>query len=275
MREVKNEERQTIVEEILEDFRHIRINTSYELRKHMRRKRIFVALFFCIVMPILIYVIPTAFDMAPPDRWEDFAKSLLGFVDIIIIICAAMFIGDCVSGELEKKTALITYTSPQRRTSIFLGKYLAGILLMVLLITVYYLIALAEIHAIYTVGVVEIDFLVSYLLAIVYIFLIGSLAFLFSAVLKRMILSTILIILLQIMILPIFQLIFQLIGREPWFLYSYSSSTIVTIFGQQELTLMDITYYVPEYATAVGVMAAYAMTFFLLGMGIALRRQVQ
>ena len=92
--------------EIMEDFRHICINTMYEMKKHMRRKRIFLAIFLAVFLPLITYAIPFLMDIAPPDRWEDFASTMLSFINYTIIIGCALLIGDSVASELEMRIIL-------------------------------------------------------------------------------------------------------------------------------------------------------------------------
>ena len=47
---------------------------------------------------------------------------------MLIIVSVALVTGDAVSSEFEKKTDLLLFPIPQRRTSIFAGKYVAALI---------------------------------------------------------------------------------------------------------------------------------------------------
>jgi ABC-2 type transport system permease protein len=272
-------DRQSLGTEIAEDFRHICINISYEMRKHLRRKRIYIAIFMAIFLPLITYAIPYLMDIAPPNRWEDFASTMLSFINYTIIIGCALLIADSVSSEFEMKTAFITYTSPQRKTSIFIGKFLAGILLVSALVTVYYIITLVALAAHYGIAKVEIDFLVSYMLAIIYVFFVGSLAFFFSSIFKKSVIALILVLIILVLILSSIYGVHLLVGIKPWYMPNFCAETIITIFGRMEMSIdMEIytmVIFVPEYVRSVLVLLAYSIFLFVSGLIIGTRRQVQ
>ena len=69
------------------------------------------------------------------------------FHQVLIVISAAMFAGDAVCGEFEKKTSLLLFPTPQNRASIFAGKYLAALLCTLLVVALWYVVLTLEIRA--------------------------------------------------------------------------------------------------------------------------------
>ena len=115
------------------DFYDIYLSWEFELRKHLKRKRVPIMAALAIIVPLLFYI-------SPADVSRDFASNSLMFVTFLIILSAAMFMGDSISGEFERKTGLLLFPTPQKRTAIFAGKYLAALTATLMAVSIYYLI---------------------------------------------------------------------------------------------------------------------------------------
>jgi len=74
--------------------------------KHLKRRRLPIVAALAIIVPLIFYV-------KVPDTAGVFAATVLSFLNILIIISAAMFAGDAVCGEFEKKTSLLLF--PHRK----------------------------------------------------------------------------------------------------------------------------------------------------------------
>ena len=200
---------------------------------------------------------------------------------MLIIICAAFFGGDAISGEFEKKTALLTFPTPQRKTSIFISKYIAALIGTGIMVSLFYFITTLEIAQIYGVTNIPIDVLKSYLLALLYTFSVLGLTFFFSSFLKGTISSTLLSFFTLFMILPILSTLLMVIDVEPWFIVTYSADLITSIFGRQTFQGPQghgegpgFTIYTADFTTGVMVMVVYAVVLFILGIIIANRREM-
>ncbi|RLE06565.1 hypothetical protein DRZ78_04490 [Candidatus Aerophobetes bacterium] len=274
---------------IMEDFVHTYISITFELRKHLRRKRLIIATLLTVAIPILFYAIPKIWNIAFIDIPALFLSSSLGFVSILIIISAALFGGDTVSGEFERKTALLTFSTPQKRTSIFIGKYCAALIAISVLVSLYYLITVVEVIAIYGIDTIPYDIVTSYLLALLYGSSVLSLTFFFSSILKGTISSTLIGFFTLMMILPILSTLLMVASVEPWFIVTYSAGLITSVFGlpiqmggppfgaqggghpgEQILTM-----YQPDFTIGVIVMTVYTLLFLIIGIIVADRKDVE
>ncbi|MCK5560969.1 MAG: ABC transporter permease [Thermoplasmata archaeon] len=168
---------------VVSDFNHLYININFELRKHLRRKRILMVTALAIFIPLIFYAIPLLFDINFADTAVAFASSNLGFVALLITISGAIFAGDAVSSEFENKTGLMLFPTPQRRTSLFVGKFLAALIATWLAVSLYYMVIAMEIAQIYGLTGISQELAKSFLLALIYSVSVVSLIFFFSSIL--------------------------------------------------------------------------------------------
>ena len=100
------------------------LSFRFELLKHLKRLRLLILAGVGIVVPLLFLIY---YYKGHPVAASDFASASLMLMNVLILISAAMFAGDAICGEFEKKTSLLLFPTPQKRSSIFAGKYLGRI----------------------------------------------------------------------------------------------------------------------------------------------------
>jgi len=273
---------------IMENFIHIYISIKFELRKHLKRKRLIIALLLAVTIPILFYAIPRFWNISFINMPKLFLSANLSFINILIIISSALFAGDAISGEFERKTVLLIFPTPQKRASIFIGKYCAALIATSILVSLYYLITVVEVVAIYGIGGLPYETVTSYLLALLYGCSVLSLTFFFSSTLKGIISSTLISFFTLMMILPILSTLLMVAGVEPWFIVTYSAGLITNVFrlpvqiggpfgtqGGGHPGGQMLTTYQPDFTIGVVVMAVYALLFFIISIIIADRKDVE
>jgi len=269
--------------DIKEDINHTLINVRYELRKHFRRKRIVIALALALVIPILFYIIPKVRNIAFASTSVSFMSSSLGFISILIIISAAMFAGDAISGEFETRTALLSLSTPQRRSSIFIGKYIASVLAVFSIIAFYFAIVGVEVLGIYGLGAMPDATGTSFLLCLLYGTAAVSMTFFYSSILKGVMSSTLLSFFTFLMILPIVSALLQVANVVPWFIVTYSAGLMTDVFVQAPAfggggggeRAASVTQSTPNFLVGVEVIAAYAIILFIIAMVLAVRKDVE
>ena len=249
------------------------LSVKFELVKHLKRRRLPIVAALAVIAPLIFYV-------KVPDTAGVFAATVLSFLNILIIISAAMFAGDAVCGEFEKKTSLLLFPTPQRRSTIFAGKYVAALLATFLVVILYYLVMTLQIAQLYGWGQIPTELAKSFLTALVYSFSAVSVVFLFSAILKRSISSTIVGFLFLLMILPIVATVLMRVNQEPWFIVTYSANLIRDVLGVSSSLPFgpgehgfNLTAFEPHFGVGIVVMAAYAIVGFVSGMAIAVRKE--
>ena len=247
------------------------LSVNFELKKHLRRKRLLIVAALAILVPLLFYI-------SVPETVGRFATTSLGFLNILIIISCAMFAGDAICGEFENKTALLSFPTPQKRISIFAGKYISALLATFAVVALYYLVTIIQISHLYGTSEIPADMGKSFGLALIYATSAVSVVFLFSSILKRSISATILGFVSLFMILPIISAITLSQDVEPWFIVTYSANLITTVLGVETFAhgpgSMGIASD-PDLATGIAVMLAYTVIGFAAGLVIANRKSVE
>ncbi len=248
------------------------LSVRFELLKHLKRRRLFILAALAILLPLLSLI-------SRPDTAAEFAASSLSFLSLMIIISAAMFAGDAVCGEFEKKTSLLLFPTPQKRSSIFAGKYVAALLGTFLVVSLWYLVMILEIGPIYGWGEMPAELWKSFLVALVYSAAAVSVAFFVSSFLKRSMSATIVSLLVLVMILPLIAMILMRVDQEPWFIVTYSANLIPNVLGvtssggsgmQAHFPGQNFT---PDFGVGIAVIIAYAIVGLVSGMVIAGRRE--
>ena len=266
-----------IMGEIFDTYLSIR----FELKKHLRRKRLLIVAALAILMPLIFNVVPTVGDMDFTAYADIFAAAVLSFITVLIVITAALFAGDAVSGEFENKTGLLLFSTTQSRISIVLGKYIAALLATFFVVSLYCAVTTLEIAIIYGVGEIPTELATSYSLALLYSMSAVSVVFFFSCILKRTISSTILGFVFLMMVLPIIETILQFTDIEPWFIVTYSSGLITEVLGGIDFAFgpgghgIDLLAFTPDLNVGIMVMIAYTIIFFGSGIFVANRKGIE
>jgi ABC-2 type transport system permease protein len=265
----------------LDDFKNMYLSVRFELLKHLRRKRVIITLALAILIPLIFLTVPPALGQDYADTANDFVASNLAFISLLIILSGAIFTGDAISGEFEKKTGLLLFPTPQRKSSIFMGKYIAAVISTWLIVSIYYLVTILEISSIYGASGITIELAQSFLLALLYSTSVVSIVFFFSSIMKKAITSTLIGFFLLMMILPIITTVFTAAEVDPWFIVTHDGDLITNVLGAGNGGGFgpghgfNLTTFEPELWSGIGVMSAYTIILFLIGIVFANRRRME
>jgi len=270
----------SFTEDVRTDISQTLLSLRFEMRKHLKRRRLYMVTLLALVLPTLFYFIPQFFDVEFPESGDSFASNNLSFLGILVIICGSLFAGDTISGEFENKTSLMILPLPHRRTSILVGKYLAALIATCFAISLYYLITSLEVVAAYGVADLSLSLLKSWLVALLYCSCVVSVVFFFSSALSRSITSTLVGFFTLLMVLPVVANVLRIVDINPWYIITHEAGLITDIFALpspfigQAGPWANYELFLPEFYTGVWVMTVHAVGFLLLGMIIASRKQV-
>lgn len=273
------------VEDIVSDLKNVYLMFRFETLKQVKRRRMLMVVIVALLLPLIFYVVPPAFDIDYPDDALSFASLNLGFITLLIIISGAIFAGDAITSEFEKKTGLLLFPSPQRGSTIFVGKYIAAVLATFFVVTLYYLITALEIVQIYGGGSLTEAVGKSYLLALIYSAAVVSIIYFLSAVLKRSITASILGFFLLMMIIPIVTSVISMVDVDPWWSVTHSAGLITDVLGVGSDGGFGPgggpgeegfgTGFSPDFYVGTAVMVAYAIIFFTAAVIFATRRRME
>jgi ABC-type transport system involved in multi-copper enzyme maturation permease subunit len=246
------------------------LSLQFELLKHLKRRRLLILMVLAVLLPLFPLI-------SRPDTAVEFAGSSLNFISVLIVISAAMFAGDSVCGEFEKKTSLLLFPTPQNRASIFAGKYLAALLCTFLVVALWYVVLTLEIGPLYGWEEMPADMWKSFATALIFSTAAVGVAFLVSSLFKRSISATILVFLVLMMILPIGAMIMTMLDTEPWFILTYSANLITSVLGVSNRLPMGHgdfeQQFTPTLGTGIAVMVTWAVASLAAGMAIAVRKE--
>jgi ABC-2 type transport system permease protein len=254
--------------------------TRYELLGHLRKKRIWVVFIILFLIFFLVLLIFPAAGRDYPSTFEGYSQIYLGFVSILILLCATFFGSDSLVGEFQQKTGFVLFPNPVKRLTVFLGKFSASLIASVLVISVYYGLIVVFIGGMYMTVTVELAY--SLLLAVLYLSAALGVAYAISAIMKGTIGSTVLTFILFLFVLPIVGAALGMAEVDPWFLVTQSGDTVTYVMepgyqtgkfcGQQGN--QTFCFFVPELGTSVTVMTGYFIAFSTLGFLVFRRREM-
>lgn len=207
------------------------IITRYEILNYFRSRRFLVLL-------VIMFVISGLLSFA---IWHagisSVSANVLGFystwwsiaADLMVVFCAVFFGGDAISGEFQNKTGYFLVGNPIRRSSIYVGKWIAAFTASVIIFGIFT--AIAIINGIGYFGA-EIPFKFTEALALTFLYLAAALGFtfFFSSVFKSSAMSIMVTVILLLFGFSLIDtLLTNLIHIEPWFSLSYGAGVITSV----------------------------------------------
>jgi len=267
--------------DIAGDLKDTLLTTRFELLRLFRQRRILIGVMMAVVLPLIFYIVPPMFRIGYSDTAVGFASSNLGFITPLIIISGAILVGDAISGEFEKKTGLLLFPTPQRKTSIYTGKYLAAILAIFGIVSIYYLMTLWEIGTIYGFSDIPGELGKSFLVAILYSTSVISVIYFFSSFMKRTLTSSIVGFFLLMMVLPMTTAVLKRVSVDPWFMVTNAADLITNVLGQGTTIFLpgrqiaSANAFTPDFFVGCIVMFAYSLGLFWVALALAARRKME
>ena len=272
--------------------RQIGIVTRYELLKYLRGRRLLAIILLTVIISGIFLVVPPAIGSQYSKDPTDFVMNMLRFLGVLSILSATFFGADAIVSEFESKTGYFLFPNPIRKTTIFLGKFIASALVSVGAIALYYLIAVASVQVID--GSVPANTGLSFAYALVYLFAILAVAYLFSAMMRSSVYSLILTFFTFFLILPIVDAVGEVAKFKAWFSITFASGiatnilqnpyptdTVITTAGRglgpgpaTAGQTVSVAQYYPSVTVSLAVMAAYFIVAFLLAIVLARRREM-
>jgi ABC-2 type transport system permease protein len=202
------------------------IVVEYEFLKHIRRKRLWVVLGIVLFVELLVLILIPALQHHYPKDVMTMA-ALLTVGSSLAVIGAVFFAGDAIAGEYESKTGFLLFTNPIKRVVLWTGKYLAGFLATAALIVFTYIIITVALLVIYQ--EVPIEILKSFGLCLLYASAVLSVTFLFSAISKGSMGSTVMTLLFIFIVCQILESVLSMTGNPYWYVLSAGGDSITTV----------------------------------------------
>jgi len=206
------------------DFRQICTITKNELIKSVRGKKFLVSLLIVLLVFGLITLLGYATNGWDPQfTTANIISTYMSYIGMVALLIVALMSSVALVSEFEERTALILFTRPVRRTSIFIGKIFSCLIIEALIILVYYAIVTA--FSLYHVGEVSDKMLTSYVMCVLYAFAASGIAFVISAFFKKSSVCTIISLLVLILVIPV---ITGMLKGDTWFMLDTAGNSIIT-----------------------------------------------
>lgn len=215
--------------------------TKYNFLNYFRARRFYVMLSIILVISLLLtavvaYYRPISFLGIPEEPASIAVLGFYGagwgsFVTLVVILSAAFFGGDAISGEFQNKTGYFLVPNPIRRSVIYVGKWVAALAASTIVLAVFAAIILAN-GLYYFPGSVPWQFEQSFAFAWVYLVAALSLTFAFSSLFKSSSISILMSVILLLFVFSIVDLVSStVVGIEPWYSITYGAQIITNILS--------------------------------------------
>jgi len=266
----------------MSELEKLRVVIGYEFLKHIRRKRLYVILGLTLLAEMAVLILLPALQGSYPDNVLIMA-AILTIGPSLAAIGAVFFAGDAIAGEFESKTGFMLFTNPVRRITLVIGKYLASVAAVIILIIFGYMIISVSLLAIY--GSIPFEMLESFGLALLYGGSVISVTFLFSSISKGAMGATVITLVFIMVISPIVDSVLMMTDNPHWFLLSTAGDSIATVYGGYELFMegfmpsggmgmIPFELETPDIGLTALAMVIYLVVGFVLSIWISGRRQL-
>jgi ABC-2 type transport system permease protein len=250
--------------------------SRYQLRDYLRSRRFVLMMAIVGVLgAILTFVLYHFHGAGLSGSADAFYGSLwVGGVGIVIIFSGIIFGGDAIAGEFQNRTGYFLMGLPVRRTSVYIGKFIAAFAASLVAVLFYLGILLANGVGYLGAGAFPVALLESFFITLLYLLALLGAVFLFSSMFKNSLYAVLVVAVLFLFGFSLIQgLVTDLVKIEPWFIITYADqiigypftnglpahvSTVRTFGGAQ------VTTYAPTYAEGFAIMAGY---FILTAVG--------
>jgi ABC-2 type transport system permease protein len=201
----------------------------------------------------------------------------------VIILSGIFFGGDAISGEFQNKTGYFGIPNPIRRSSIYIGKWLAAFFAATAILLVFTVITMAN-GISYFGANVPYQFAESVLFAWVYLASVLGFTFFFSSLFKSSSMSIIVTTILFLFVFSLLQtLVAALVKIEPWFILTYGAGIVGNIltvpypehihtetFGEGRISITTYNAQIPE---GLAILGLYFIITVVLGLLLFERKE--
>ncbi|MDR1690844.1 MAG: ABC transporter permease [Candidatus Methanoplasma sp.] len=208
-----------------DDLRQSYVVAKNEIRKFIRGKRFTLYVVLIAIVFALTTALPYVFGGNIGETPGDVIASYVSFVNLLIILAATLFAAVTIVSEFEERTALILFTRPIKKTSIFIGKIVGCIVLETVMIALFY--AGIAVVSLIAAGGVSAGLLTSLGLAILFTIAASGIAMFFSSIMKKGSTSAILTFVFLLIIVSVISGAIS-ISTDPWFMVDQASGTIAS-----------------------------------------------
>lgn len=258
--------------------------SRFQMRDYLRSRRFLLMLTLVAIIGVILTAV---IDYYRPGGLLSDSASFYGAawgtgVLYVIIFAGVIFGADAIAGEFQNKTGYFLMGFPIRRSTIYVGKYVAAFAASFIALVGFALILLANAAFYFGAGAFTAAFAESFVLAVVYLLALLGATFLFSSMFKTSVYATLIVAVLFLFGFTILQTVVQDLAHvTPWFIISYSDTVIGGIFNTSCATSpgmhvchaggpgpngVDVVVNNPTIPAGVAIMLAYFVLTAIAGL---------
>jgi len=256
--------------------------SRYQLRDYLRSRRFILMMAIVGVIGAILSFILSYFNGSDTVRGLTSSSDAFygsfwaGGVTVVIIFSGIIFGGDAIAGEFQNKTGYFLMGLPIRRTSVYVGKFLAAFTASLVAVIVYLAILLANGAVYLGANAFPLALAESFAIALLYLLALLGAVFLFSSMFKNSLYAVLVVAVLFLFGFSLIQgLITALVKIEPWFIITYAQNVISYPFlstlpahvstssGPRGFTT---TTYNPTYFEGFAIMIGYFLLTAVAGL---------
>lgn len=265
-----------VVYELPSAIKQIKECFMIQMKRYTRQKAMWFGAVLLILIPVLFYLfksVPSIEGMLPDSHITNiYIASLLEFMPVIVPLLACIACGSMLSQEFNERTVYLSLPLPMSRSTFYLGKFLAGLVLIEGVIAAAYglciILALTVTDSTYTGKIAE-----SLIMAMSYGFFCCALTYGLSTKLRRG--STMLPLVILFIILPIAGIALAQFGDNETLIKiasyfpCFSMESALLILGDtMPISVWGIAGFMTKLVLvpgkSVGIMAAVSIVFGLI-----------
>ena len=218
---------------VYETFRQAYVVMKNEIKKYFSGKRM---LLFLVLLGVILAILTSAPFLIGNDFSEGQMLTMyLSMAPLVVLMAVTLFASITIVSEYEERTALIVFTRPISKGSIFLGKLAASALVTVMFVALYYIYAIIMM-AIYF-GSVDSGVPTSFGLSCVYAIGCIGVAMLVSSIMKKSNTATILTFVILMIVVSAASMVLGIAGFDVSWMIDQASGSISTCSpGYREYT---------------------------------------
>ncbi|XES77223.1 MAG: ABC transporter permease [Candidatus Bathyarchaeia archaeon] len=263
--------------------KQVGIITKYTFLDYFRSRRFLILAVITLLIGFLLtfavgYYDPPIFKSSALNFYSNWWGSVTTFV---VILSGIFFGGDAISGEFQNKTGYFSIPNPIRRSSIYIGKWLAAFTASSVILGIFTVITLG--NGLFYFGFdIPVQFWESLLFTWIYLVSVLGFTFFFSALFKSSSIAILTTVILFLFAFNIIELVVTVFAQvEPWFILTYGAGIISNVFSvpyPPHITVIDagplnITTFVATIPEGIAIMSAYFLVTFILGLLLFQRKE--
>lgn len=261
-----------------DDLRQSYVVAKNEIRKFISGKRFTLYVLLIVLVFGMITVLPYVFGGDLGDSPGKVISSYVTFIPLLIVLAATLFSSITIVSEYEGRTALILFTRPIKKTSIYLGKILACLALEAVMIVAFYI--GMELVSFATTGSVTDSLMTSLGMAMLYVFATTGVAILISTVMKKGSTCAIMTFVSLLLLISVITGVMSGTGIDTWYMLDEASDSIslsipeyvdminemmIQIEDQFDVDLSAAMVTTPDLVKEGAVMFAWGIVALFLG----------